>query len=109
MGWKDSSNGQVLTERFEDFLCIQWLRSLRGSGGFALRVELSSGQVRLFEGFAGEAGESLGAFCLRNYNLPVEVEEASGKGWNWGKLSIDEETKKLSYRVGGKISSNFSN
>lgn len=103
LGWKDASSGQVLTERFEDFASLQWLRSLRGKG-FQMRVELKSGQVRVFEGFAADDSDSLGAFCSRNYGLALTHDECSGKGWNWGKLSIDEEAKRLSYSVAGKFS-----
>lgn len=102
MGWKNSENGTVLTEPFEEFASLQWLRSVKGPGGFQLRIELKSGQVRVFEGFAADACESLNAFCSRNYGLPLALEECSGKGWNWGKLSIDEQSKKLSYSVAGK-------
>ena len=102
LGWKDTKTGEVLTERFEDFTALQWLRSLKGFG-FQLRVELNSGQVRVFEGIAADACESLNAFCSRNYGIPLAIEECSGKGWNWGKLSIDEKSKKLSYSVAGKL------
>ncbi len=92
----------MLTERFEDFAFLQWLRGLSGPGGFQLRVELNSGQVRVFEGFTGDASEALNAFCSRNYGKPLAMEECSGKGWNWGRLGVDESSNKLSYSVAGK-------
>lgn len=98
-GWKDAITGTVHTERAEDLSSIQWLRSLRGQG-FQLRLQLSNGKVCIFEGFSGDASSALTEFFKSNYNLPLEQDEASGKGWNWGKLEMG--TKTINYSVAGR-------
>lgn len=102
LGWKDSTSGVVLTERLEDFSSLQWTRSIRG-GGFQLRLELNSGAVRTFEGFDSDSIDALMPFCSQHYGLVVSRDECSGRGWNWGQLSLDEATQKLAYHVGGKL------
>ena len=104
-GWKDGSTGTVHTERAEDLVSIQWLRSLRGQG-FQLRCQLRSGKVAVFEGFSQDAAPALTEFFKAHYNLPLSLDEASGKGWNWGKVEINKEndrTGSINYSVAGRL------
>ena len=104
-GWKDGSTGTVHTERAEDLVSIQWLRSLRGQG-FQLRCQLRSGKVVVFEGFAQDAAPALTEFFKTHYNLPLGLDEASGKGWNWGKVEINKENStdaSINYSVSGRL------
>lgn len=111
-GWKDGSNGTVHTERAEDLISLQWLRSLRGQG-FQLRTETKSGKVCVFEGFPAEAAAALTDFFRSNYNLPLSLDEASGKGWNWGKVEVKKSSSSnssaeasLNYTVAGRLAFN---
>ena len=104
-GWKDGSTGTVHTERAEDLVSIQWLRSLRGQG-FQLRCQLRSGKVAVFEGFSQDAAPALTEFFKAHYNLPLSLDEASGKGWNWGNVEINKEndrTGSINYSVAGRL------
>lgn len=103
-GWKDGSTGTVHTERAEDLLAAQWLRSLRGHG-FQLRCQLRSGKVSVLEGFPQEASSALTEFFRTHYNMPLSLDEASGKGWNWGKVEINKENSNSSvnYSVASKL------
>ena len=98
-GWKDSVTGTVHTERAEDIISAQWLRSIRGHG-FQLRVVLTNGKLCTFEGFSNEASSSLSEFFKFNYKISLSLEETSGKGWNWGKLEMGTET--INYNVAGR-------
>ena len=109
-GWKDSSTGTVHTERAEDVFSLQWLRSLRGQG-FQLRAQMASGKICVFEGFSAEAANVLTDFFRSNYNLPLNFDEAAGKGWNWGKVEIKTATEttsqsSLNYTVSGRLAFN---
>lgn len=108
-GWKDSSTGNVHTERAEDLVSLQWLRSLRGQG-FQLRAQTASGKICVFEGFPAEAAAALTDFFRSHYNLPLSLDEASGKGWNWGKVEVKPATDNsqafLNYTVAGRLAFN---
>lgn len=109
-GWKDGSTGTVHTERAEDLLSAKWLRSLRGQG-FQLRTEVAGGKVCVFEGFSGDASGALTEFFRAHYNLHLSLDEAAGKGWNWGKLSVENKENKagaeLNYNVAGRFAFNL--
>ena len=104
-GWKDGSTGTVHTERAEDLVAVQWLRSVRGNG-FQLRCRLHSGKVAIFEGFPQDAASGLTEFFRTHYNLPLSLDEASGKGWNWGIVEINKENDRsgtINYSVAGRL------
>lgn len=94
-------------------MSLQWLRSLRGQG-FQLRLQLTNGKFCVFEGFSGDSCAGLADFLRSNYNLPLQLAESSGKGWNWGKIEVEaEENSKnrsgdtlkgvLKYSIAGRL------
>jgi structure-specific recognition protein 1 len=69
-----------------------------------------SGKNCVFEGFSAEAASALTDFFRSNYNLPLNFDEASGKGWNWGKVDVkpasENSPSSLNYSVAGRLAFN---
>lgn len=74
---------------------------------------MASGKICVFEGFPAEAAGSLTDFFRSNYNLTLHLDEASGKGWNWGKVEVGNvknetgnDLATLNYSVAGRLAFN---
>lgn len=87
LGWKGAgaNNNQPFLLPAEEILTSSWSRSARG---YELRVQTKNLGVVMLDGFDQEDFNKLKQELQRNFQLKLEHQEHSLRGWNWGKTDF---------------------
>ncbi|KZO96000.1 SSrecog-domain-containing protein [Calocera viscosa TUFC12733] len=98
LAWQGSESKTVVTVAGESMRSAQWIRVARS---FQLRLVLSNDKRReTFDGFHRDDHEKLAHICKQHWELTLESQEMSYRGWNWGEYDI--QTDDLQFLVANK-------
>ncbi|KAI8912775.1 structure-specific recognition protein-domain-containing protein, partial [Gorgonomyces haynaldii] len=97
IGWKNATSGQIITVSSADIAQMLWMRVARD---FEIKIIRKDNAVLKFDGFPRDSYESLQAFVKNFYGFPLEEQQVSTRGYNWGK--VDFEGNWMEFTVGDK-------
>uniref|UniRef100_H2ZR11 FACT complex subunit SSRP1 n=1 Tax=Ciona savignyi TaxID=51511 RepID=H2ZR11_CIOSA len=84
--FKNNKTGKIDSILQNDLHSVLWRRVARD---FELKFQVRSGHVFRFDGFKEMELERIRDFIKECYNMDVEQQELSGKGWNWGTTDFE--------------------
>nr|XP_039270254.1 FACT complex subunit SSRP1-like [Styela clava] len=84
--FKNIKTGKVETIPLSDIESVVWRRVARG---YELKLELTDGRSCKYDGFKEAEFEKINKHVKNNYNVTIEQQDMSAKGWNWGDTTFN--------------------
>ncbi|KAJ1569354.1 FACT complex subunit, partial [Nowakowskiella sp. JEL0078] len=98
LGWQDRlDSSNKFTINILDVKTMTWSRCAKD---YSLKLSLTDGSTKRFDGFHADNFKDLSTFVSQNYNMKLNIKEMSVRGWNWGAMDITPSN--LSFSIGGK-------
>ena len=85
IGWKDATNGNIITIQSSDMLSCSWFRAARS---YAISIKKKDESSVSFDGFSRDYLVQLQSIFLSFYNIHIALKEMAIKGWNWGSTEF---------------------
>ncbi|WFD00967.1 FACT complex subunit [Malassezia yamatoensis] len=101
LGWKPLSEGSTVTIPADQVAGFIWSRVARN---FQLQIRLKGDEsdemahIASFENFQREDHDRLAKTVRDCYDKPLETQEISVRGWNWGSAEVDDRDMKFLVR-----------
>lgn len=96
--FKNVKTGRMDTWQGGDITKAAWLTRARGS---CLKLTINNGTIHRFDGLKEMEFEKLQKYIKNNYDVMMEKQDMSYRGWNWGTTEFVDNA--LDFKVNDKL------
>lgn len=86
MIFKNHKTGKIDNLGNNDIEKITWQKM---AGAYCIRIMMKNGQIYRYGGFKEKEKENIEKFVSKFYSMPLETQDFSLKGWNWGTANFE--------------------
>ncbi|KAF7489018.1 FACT complex subunit SSRP1 [Sarcoptes scabiei] len=84
--FKNHKTGKIDNLGNNDIEKITWQKM---AGAYCIRIMMKNGQIYRYGGFKEKEKENIEKFVSKFYSMPLETQDFSLKGWNWGTANFE--------------------